>query len=114
MRLTSRNMHLLALRISGYLGLKPDSVLKHWACAKILKSRPTTTGSGTDAELSGDDEICRMIVEKFDELDGADVSYAEIARKAWEVGRGGLATKVRCFDFGISGLVEQKSTASGP
>lgn len=95
-RLTSRNMHLLALRISGFLGLKPDSILKHWACAKILKSRPTTTGLGKDAELSGDDDICRLIVEKFEELGGTDVSYAEIARKAWEVGRGGLATKV-CF-----------------
>ncbi|KAF8155821.1 vacuolar assembling/sorting protein VPS16 [Crassisporium funariophilum] len=93
-RLTSRNMHLLALRISGFLGLKPDSVLKHWACAKIMKSRPTTTGTGKDAELSADDEVCRMIVEKFEDLGGADVSYAEIAKKAWEVGRGGLATKL--------------------
>ncbi len=87
-------MHLLALRISEFLGLKPDHVLKHWACAKILKSRPTVNGTGKGAELSGDDEICRMIVEKFEELGGADVSYAEIAKKAWEVGRGGLATKV--------------------
>jgi len=37
-----------------------------------------------------------MIVEKFEELGGVDVSYAEIAKKAWEVGRGGLATKV-CY-----------------
>jgi hypothetical protein len=36
-----------------------------------------------------------MIVEKFEELGGVDVSYAEIAKKAWDVGRGGLATKVR-------------------
>lgn len=88
-------MHLLALRISGFLGLKPDAVLKHWACAKIIKSRPTTTGTGKDAELSADDEVCRVIVEKFQELGGVDVSYADIARKAWEVGRVGLATKVR-------------------
>ena len=87
-------MHLLALRISEFLGLKPDHVLKHWACAKILKARPTVTGTGKDAELSGDDEICRMSVEKFEELGSVDVSYAEIAKKAWEVGRGGLATKV--------------------
>ncbi|PPQ86643.1 hypothetical protein CVT25_006827 [Psilocybe cyanescens] len=93
-RLTSRNMHLLALRISAFLGLKPDAVLKHWACAKILKSRPTTIGTGKDAELTGDDDVCRMIVEKFEELGGADVSYAEIAKKAWEVGRGGLATRL--------------------
>ncbi|KAF8966570.1 vacuolar assembling/sorting protein VPS16 [Flammula alnicola] len=93
-RLTSRNMHLLALRISGFLGIKPDAVLKHWACAKILRSRPTITGTGKDAELSADDEVCRMIVEKFEELGGTEVSYADIAKKAWEVGRGGLATKL--------------------
>lgn len=95
-RLTSRNMHLLALRISTYLSLKPDVVLKHWASAKILRSRPTTTGTGKDAELGGDEEVCRLIVDKFKLLGGADVSYADIAKRAWEVGRVGLATKV-CF-----------------
>lgn len=98
-------MHLLALRISGFLGLKPDTVLKHWACAKIMRSRPTTTGTGKDAELGGDEEVCRLIVEKFEEVGGVEVSYADIAKKAWEVGRGSLATKVRgsatrkCFIF---------------
>lgn len=94
-RLTSRNMHLLALRISKFLSLKPDAVLKHWACAKIMRSRQTATGTGKDAELGGDEEVCNAIVEKFNELGQAGVSYAEIAKKAWEVGRGGLATKVR-------------------
>ncbi|SRR5258705_147364 len=94
-RLTSRNMHLLALRVSEFLNLKPDPVLKHWACAKISKSRPSITAADNGAELSGDDEICRVIVEKFEGLGGVDVSYAEIAKKAWEAGRTGLATKVR-------------------
>ena len=98
-RLTSRNLHLLALRISNFLNVKPDAVLKHWACAKILRSRPTTTGTGSNADLSADDEVCRTIVEKFEELGGVEVSYAEIAKKAWEVGRGGLATKVRYSDI---------------
>jgi hypothetical protein len=93
-RLTSRNMHLLALRISTYLSLKPDAVLKHWASAKILRSRPTATGTGADADVGGDDEVCKLIVDKFKELGGADVSYAEIAKRAWEAGRIGLATKV--------------------
>ncbi|KAF4618727.1 hypothetical protein D9613_010167 [Agrocybe pediades] len=84
-RLTSRNMHLLALRISSFLGLKPDAVLKHWACAKIMKSRPTTTGTDKDAELSADEDVCRAIVQKFEELGGVDVSYADIAKKAWEL-----------------------------
>lgn len=91
-------MHLLALRISTFLSLKPNAVLRHWASAKILRSKPSTTGSGQDAELSGDDEVCKMIVDKFEQLGGAEVSYADIAKRAWEVGRSGLATKVRiCF-----------------
>jgi len=39
-------MHLLALRISEFLGLKPDHVLKHWPCAKVSKARPTVTETG--------------------------------------------------------------------
>lgn len=77
-------MHLLALRISTYLSLRGDAVLKHWASAKIAHSKPS--GLGEEA----DDEVCRVIVEKC----GKDVSYAEIAKRAWEVGRTGLATKV--------------------
>lgn len=91
-RLTSRNLHLLALRISSYLNLKPDTVLKHWACAKIARTRPSATGQ--DAELNGDDEVCATIVEKFQSLGGTDVSYADIAKRAWEVGRSRLATKL--------------------
>jgi hypothetical protein len=94
-RLTSRNLHLLALRISNYLSLKPDTVLKHWATAKILKSKPPAVGSGQDAELGDDDEVCKVIVEKFQQLGGGEVSYAEIAKRAWEAGRTSLATKVR-------------------
>ena len=94
-RLTSRNLHLLALRISNYLSVKPDAVLKHWAIAKILKSKPTTTGTGPDSELGNDEEVCKVIVEKFKQVGGANVSFAEIARRAWEAGRTGLATKVR-------------------
>ena len=93
-RLTSRNLHLLALRISAYLSLKPDAVLKHWACVKITTSKPSATSSARDIESQGDEEVCRSIVEKFSKLGGASVSYADIAKKAWEVGRLDLATKV--------------------
>ncbi|EGN92883.1 hypothetical protein SERLA73DRAFT_79230 [Serpula lacrymans var. lacrymans S7.3] len=93
-RLTSRNLHLLALRISSFLSLKPDVVLKHWASVKIARSKPTTTGTGKDAELGADDEVCRLIVDKFEKLGGGDVSYSDIAKRAWEVGRAGLATKL--------------------
>ena len=95
-RLTSRNMHLLALRISTFLSIKPDAVLKHWASAKIAKSKHTVSeaGAASDEESGGDEEVCRLIVEKFKQLGGSDVSYADIAKRAWEVGRAGLATKV--------------------
>ena len=89
-RLLSRNLHLLALRISSYLSLPPDAVLKHWACAKIVRSRPTAS----TGELDGDDALCRAIVEKFEGLGGAGVSYADIAKRAWEVGRTALATRL--------------------
>jgi hypothetical protein len=87
--LTSRNLHLLALRISTYLSLKPYVVLKHWASAKIMRSK----ASATDVDL-GDDEVCKTIVDKFEQLGGEGVSYADIAKRAWEVGRAGLATKL--------------------
>ncbi|KAJ3742454.1 Vps16, C-terminal region-domain-containing protein [Lentinula detonsa] len=97
-RLTSRNMHLLALRISTFLSLKPDVVLKHWASAKIMRTRPTAGGTGKDSELDSDDEVCRLIVDKFKQLGGVEVSYAEIAKRAWEVGRTGLATKLLDYE----------------
>ncbi|KAG2117327.1 Vps16, C-terminal region-domain-containing protein [Suillus discolor] len=86
-RLTSRNLHLLAIRVSSFLSLKPDVVLKHWASVKIARSK----SSAVDGE---DDEVCRLIVDKFEKLGGGEVSYADISRRAWEVGRTGLATKL--------------------
>ena len=93
-RLTSRNLHLLALHISSFLSLSPDNVLKHWASAKITKSKAVVSGDGKDPDMTGDEEVSRVIVEKFEKLGGASVSYAEIAKKAWEVGRTRLATMV--------------------
>ncbi|KAG8885848.1 hypothetical protein FRB98_001561 [Tulasnella sp. 332] len=80
-RLTARNLHLLALRISEHLHIQPDGVLRHWAVAKIRRSR-------ADDE---DAAVCKTIVTKFQDA-GRAVSYAEIAQKAWESGRAALAT----------------------
>ncbi|EKD04193.1 vacuole organization and biogenesis-related protein [Trichosporon asahii var. asahii CBS 8904] len=77
-------MHLLALRISQYLGLRPDPVLKHWAVARIARSK-SALSQESDAGL------CSAIVEKF-EKEGERASYADIAKKAWEAGRVRLAT----------------------
>lgn len=98
-RLTSRSMHLLALRVAGHLSIKPDAILKHWACAKIARSKPSAGITGNE---DGDDEVCKLIVEKFEAMGGggSGVSYAEIAKRAWEIGRTGLATKVCIYSFG--------------
>ncbi|KAG9123695.1 hypothetical protein FRC07_014241 [Ceratobasidium sp. 392] len=88
-RLTARNEHLLALRVAEYLGHPPDAVLKHWACAKIAKSGKTKEETDAPPEAA-DGEVCRAIVDKFKTIPGA--SFADIAKKAWELGRGRLAT----------------------
>lgn len=91
--LVSRNLHLVALRISQHLGLRPDPVLKHWASAKIARSR-TTDGLGGSGSGDDDEELCRAIVAKFKSEGEGSVSYAEIARGAWAAGRTRLATMV--------------------
>lgn len=91
-RLTARSLHLLALRMSTYLSLPPDPVLKHWACAKIAHAKAgASDGMGVE---DTDEALCRAITEKFKSAGGARVRYADIAKRSWEVGRPGLATKV--------------------
>lgn len=96
-RLTARNIHLLALRISSFLDLKPEVVLKHWAAAKILHSQKLREELGAGLAEDDDAKICKLIVDKFESL-GADmsqgVSYSEVAKKAWLAGRTKLATMV--------------------
>ncbi|KAL9934186.1 hypothetical protein V8E36_006642 [Tilletia maclaganii] len=111
-RLTARNQHLLSSRIASLLNLRPDAILKHWARAKIAKPLPTAaalgvTGSGgggggtTAAAVAGaaeqaEDEVTQAVVRKFEGMwsEGVSVSYAEIARVAWGMGRTRLATKL--------------------
>lgn len=95
-RLTARNHHLLCLRIASFLELRPDAILKHWARAKIARSRPAV-GALAHAATGGagarqDDEICAAIVKKFEMQPAA--SFAEIAKTAWNAGRVRLATKL--------------------
>ncbi|CAG8571415.1 7902_t:CDS:10, partial [Paraglomus occultum] len=83
-RLINRHHHLLALRICEYLKMRTDRVLIHWACAKITKS--------TDDE----ETICLMIVDKLANKPG--LSYAEIAKTAYEVGQPKLATRLLDYE----------------
>ncbi|ODN84868.1 hypothetical protein L202_00723 [Cryptococcus amylolentus CBS 6039] len=89
--LVSRNLHLLALRISQHLHLRPDAVLKHWAIAKITHASSQSIDP-SERGIADDHNICSAIVSKFQKEGKRSVSYAEIAKKAWEAGRTRLAT----------------------
>lgn len=77
-RLINRQEYLLALRISSYLRLPTDRIYVHWASQKVRV--------GSEDE----DTICRLIVEKLAGKRG--ISFEEIARAAYDEGRGRLAT----------------------
>ncbi|CAD6506179.1 BgTH12-07109 [Blumeria graminis f. sp. triticale] len=80
LRLINRHQYLLALRISSYLRLPTERIYVHWASEKIRLS-------------SEDDEtICRLITEKLEGKSG--ISFEEIARAAYNEGRGRLATEL--------------------
>ncbi|GAA5928869.1 tethering complex subunit VPS16 [Sporobolomyces koalae] len=75
-RLNSRSQHLLALRISSFLGLSPSPVLRHWAQQLIAASSPSSSAAvlNTNALPRTDEQICQQIVEKL-----STVSLAPIA-----------------------------------
>jgi len=79
-RLINRREYLLALRISSYLRLPTDRIYVHWASQKV--------------RVGSEDEetICRLIVEKLAGKRG--ISFEEIARAAYDEGRGHLATEL--------------------
>ncbi|KAK5666866.1 Vacuolar protein sorting-associated protein 16 [Batrachochytrium dendrobatidis] len=83
-RLINRREHLLARRICEYLRMPIDRVLIDWARVKVKQS--------TDDE----ETVCRMIVEKMNDRPG--ISFAEIAKAAYAVGRIKLATKLLDFE----------------
>ncbi|KAJ3089792.1 hypothetical protein HK102_005491 [Quaeritorhiza haematococci] len=102
-RLVHRHHHLLALRICDYLKLNRDRVLIHWACAKIKRS------------VEDEDTLCRIIVDKLsvggsgagsgsrsgmspDQIVGAGISYAEVAKAAFQAGQTRLATKLLDYE----------------
>ncbi len=80
LRLINRGEYLLALRISTYLRLPTDRIYVHWASQKVRV--------GSEDE----DTICRLIVEKLAGKRG--ISFEEIARAAYDEGRGRLATEL--------------------
>ncbi|CAK3796004.1 hypothetical protein MYCGRDRAFT_68201 [Lecanosticta acicola] len=79
-RLVNRQEYLLALKISEYLHLAVDRIYVHWARQKVRSS-------STD-----EDSICAEIVRKLNGKRG--ISFEEVARAAYDEGRGSLATEL--------------------
>ncbi|KAH6670239.1 vacuolar protein sorting-associated protein [Plectosphaerella plurivora] len=79
-RLVSRHDYLLALKIAGYLHLPTDRIYVNWACAKVK--------AGSEDENT----ICHLIVDRLAGRPG--ISFEEIARAAYDEGRGRLATEL--------------------
>ncbi|PIA41558.1 hypothetical protein AQUCO_02200179v1 [Aquilegia coerulea] len=77
-RLINSQQHLVALRISEYLGLNQEVVIMHWACAKI-------TASVSISDLS----LLEILLDKLKLCKG--ISYAAIAAHADNNGRRKLA-----------------------
>ncbi|KAI3847985.1 hypothetical protein MKX03_001097 [Papaver bracteatum] len=70
-RLINAHQHLLALRISNYIGLSQQEVLvmHHWACAKI-----------TNSPAIDDDTLLEMLIDKLKLCKG--ISYPAVAAQA--------------------------------
>lgn len=79
-RLVNRQEYLLALKVSEYLHLPVDKIYVHWARQKVRSS-------STDEE-----SICNEIVQRLNGKRG--ISFEEIARAAYDEGRGKLATEL--------------------
>lgn len=83
-RLVNRQEYLLALRVSEYLHLPVDKIYVHWARQKVRSS-------STD-----EDRICEEIVRKLKGKRG--ISFEEVARAAYDEGRGKLATELLGYE----------------
>jgi vacuolar protein sorting-associated protein 16 len=79
-RLVNRQEYLLALKISEFLHLPKDKIYVHWARQKVRSSNVD------------DDSLCDEIVRKLNGKRG--ISFEEVAKAAYEEGRGKLATEL--------------------
>ncbi|XP_073050524.1 protein VACUOLELESS1 [Primulina eburnea] len=77
-RLINAHKHLLALRISAYLGMNQEVVVMHWACTKITASLAISDAS-----------LLQMLLNKLKICKG--ISYAAVAAHADKSGRRKLA-----------------------
>ncbi|XP_062105731.1 protein VACUOLELESS1 [Humulus lupulus] len=77
-RLINSHQHLLALRISEYLGMNQEVVIMHWACSKITASLAIP-----------DATLLEILLDKLRLCKG--ISYAAVAAHADKSGRRKLA-----------------------
>ncbi|KAI5662106.1 hypothetical protein M9H77_21429 [Catharanthus roseus] len=77
-RLINAHQHLLALRISEYLGMNQEIVIMHWACTKITASLAIP-----------DANLLEILLDKLKLCKG--ISYAAVAAHADKNGRRKLA-----------------------
>ncbi|XP_057532014.1 protein VACUOLELESS1 [Amaranthus tricolor] len=77
-RLINARHHLLALRLSEYLGLNQELVIMHWACTKI-----------TSSLAMSDTALLSLLLDKLKLCKGID--YARVAEHADKSGRRKLA-----------------------
>ncbi|KAK9286019.1 hypothetical protein L1049_025222 [Liquidambar formosana] len=77
-RLINAHQHLLALRISEYLGMNQEVVIMHWACSKITSSLAIP-----------DATLLEILLDKLKFCKG--ISYAAVAAHADKNGRRKLA-----------------------
>ncbi|OMO95888.1 hypothetical protein CCACVL1_05201 [Corchorus capsularis] len=77
-RLINAHRHLLALRISEYVGMNQEVVIMHWACSKITASLAIT-----------DDTLLEILLDKLKLCRG--ISYAAVAAHADKNARRKLA-----------------------
>ncbi|KAJ0053471.1 hypothetical protein Pint_01395 [Pistacia integerrima] len=77
-RLINAHRHLLALRISEYLGMNQEMVIMHWACSKITASLAIP-----------DVTLLEILLDKLKLCKG--ISYAAVAAHADKSGRRKLA-----------------------
>ncbi|GAA5861643.1 hypothetical protein JCM3774_002656 [Rhodotorula dairenensis] len=90
-RLVGRSQHLLALRISAFLGLSPSPVIRHWAQQLIAASAPGVVGAdGGNPNAHTDEGVCRAIVDKLRSLTSTTAVAAAMTTKAG--GMNGIAT----------------------
>nr|GEW21219.1 protein vacuoleless1 [Tanacetum cinerariifolium] len=77
-RLVNAHQHLLALKISDYLGMNQEVVIMHWACSKL-----------TVSSAIPDPTLLEILLDKLKLCRG--ISYAAVAAHADQTGRRKLA-----------------------